>query len=956
MSIARDLAILATCVAALAGCGGGGGGDGTPGPAPDSPGSTQTAVAISAQPQDQRVQLGQEARFSVAASGATAYRWESSADRVDWAQWPGATGDHLNVSAAELALNGRRFRVVVAGDGSSVTSNTATLFVTEAPVQLDTQPSSTVVIPGADAVFFSFANTAGATVQWEMSTDGGSSWAAIPGASSPTLTLAAVKLSDDGKLVRAVWGNSTGEVASDAAKLGVLNIAGLAISAEPADATIAAGTTARFSAEGPPDANWQWQVSGDGGSTWANITGARSTSLSLPAVAMSDNGKRYRASVSLGVSSTTTRVALLTVVSATSRNLSLLAGQPGGPGSADGFGSDARLNWANWTASDAAGNVYVTTRCAVRKIDVTGWVSTIAGSRVCGGEDGASTMTLREPAGIVALPNGQLAVADSGTNSIRLITTDGVVSTLAGTFTVDGGAADGQGAAASFRRPTGIARDAAGNLFVADSGNHTIRKITSSGDVSTYAGRAGVSGEVDGPAATATFTSPEGIAVDSSGAVYVSEPGSAVVRKISPSGMVTTLAGSAGSKGSVDGAGSAARFAYPAGLAVDASGVLYVGDSANHTVRKVQSDGSVTTLAGTPGVGGSVDGDLASATFTSPTGLAVGPAGDLYVVDWWEQTVRKISVGGNVTTVAGKAAHVGQYDGTGASAAFDHPHGLAKDSQGNIYVGSSANALVRKVTPAGATSSFFTGNDYPKQAPWGVDVDAAGNVYVADYGAQVVRRISPTGTMTILAGQLGVAGYADGNGGAATLYYPTDVVVDPQGNLLVAAGTTIRKLTPAGEVTTFAGRAATPGSADGPAATATFSGIGGLALDFAGNLYVADFYCVRKIAAGGVVSTLAGDCDTGGRVDGIGAAARFDGLWGLDIDASGNLYVADSNNNAVRKISSSGVVTTVIGTPGIASVVLGSSPLLNVPSGIVVLDAARVAVSSENSVLIFTLP
>src|ERR1035441_4089593 len=273
------------------------------------------------------------------------------------------------------------------------------------------------------------------------------------------------------------------------------------------------------------------------------------------------------------------------------------------------------------------------------------------------------------------------------------------VSTLAGYAAP--GSADGTGAAARFANPWGVAADSAGNLYVADTDNHTIRKITAGGVVSTLAGLAGVSGSADGTGSGARLNQPQGVAVDANGIVYVADPGNYTIRKIPPAGVVTTLAGSAGISGSTDATGGTARFYEPEGIAVNSAGTLiYVADTWNHTIRQVTSAGAVTTLAGSAGNNGSANGTGSSAQFNQPQGLAVDGTGNVYVGDTGNQMIRMVTPGGAVTTLAGSAGNYGSADATGSGASFWNPQGIALDGSVNLYVADSFNNTIRKVTPA----------------------------------------------------------------------------------------------------------------------------------------------------------------------------------------------------------------------------------------------------------------
>ncbi|UCG98398.1 MAG: Ig-like domain-containing protein, partial [Burkholderiales bacterium] len=289
--------------------------------------------------------------------------------------------------------------------------------------------------------------------------------------------------------------------------------------------------------------------------------------------------------------------------------LTLFAGSLGGPGTADGLGVDARFNSPTAVAADSAGNLYVGDRnnYTIRRIDAAGVVTTFAGSPgMSGSADGAGSDArfMQLWGGLAADSAGNVYVADNYT--IRRVTPDGIVSTWVGMPGVGGGA-DGSGAEARFGwAPRGLAIDRAGNVYVADTANRTIRRITPAGVVSTLAGLSGVSGGADGVGSEARFASPRGIAADRLGNLYVADGHR--VRKITPAGVVSTLAGAEGQAGSADGPGTASRFNDPSGVATDSGGNIYVADSGNYTIRRITPDGVVSTVAGTAGSRGSADG------------------------------------------------------------------------------------------------------------------------------------------------------------------------------------------------------------------------------------------------------------------------------------------------------------------------------------------------------------
>ncbi len=312
------------------------------------------------------------------------------------------------------------------------------------------------------------------------------------------------------------------------------------------------------------------------------------------------------------------------------------------------------------------------------------------------------------PVAIARDHSGNLFVADTSANVIRMVTPGGAVTVFAGTAG-NAGSADGTGSAARFNQPGGLALDATGNLFVADTGNATIRKITPTGVVTTLAGDTTARGNVDGTGSAARFNHPIGLAVDSVGNLYVADTFTDTVRKITPAGAVSTLVGTNTVTGSTDGSGPAARFNRPSGVTVDPNGTVYVADTGNNTVRKITADSSVTTLAGLPGVAGSTDGAGSAAFFSQPTNLAIDTNGILYVADTGNALIRRVTSSGVVSLLAGVPGIAGLSDGVGLDALFDQPHGVVLDGNGNLFVADTGNAALRKIaTDATVTTLALT--------------------------------------------------------------------------------------------------------------------------------------------------------------------------------------------------------------------------------------------------------
>lgn len=296
------------------------------------------------------------------------------------------------------------------------------------------------------------------------------------------------------------------------------------------------------------------------------------------------------------------------------------------------------------------------------------------------------------PFGVAVDSNRSIYVADVYNHRIRKISPSGDVSTLAGSGLAD--FADGVGVAASFKYPAGVAVDSNGSIYVADHQNHRIRKISQSGNVTTLAGN-GTNAYADGVGLAASFFSPMGLTVDSNGYIYVADTYNLRIRKISPSGNVSTFAGS-GLAAFADGVGVAASFQYPNGVAVDSHGSIYIADTDNNRIRKISPSGNVTTLAGS-GSAAFADAVGSTASFRSPTGVAVDSSnGFVFVTDYWNHRIRKISSEGNVTTLAGSGS-AAFADGVGFAASFKRPTGVAVDSTGTIYVADFGNNRMRKI-------------------------------------------------------------------------------------------------------------------------------------------------------------------------------------------------------------------------------------------------------------------
>lgn len=332
--------------------------------------------------------------------------------------------------------------------------------------------------------------------------------------------------------------------------------------------------------------------------------------------------------------------------------------------------------------------------------------------------------------------------------------------------TGDGGTATGGAItlmvnAALIPFPVSLAVDGSGNLYVTDSSMHTVHKITPANRVSTLAGNSGSAGASNGIGSTARFNQPSGITTTAGGVLTVVDTANTLIRRVTSTGEVTTLAGSTTLRGNENGTGTAATFGMPIGIAQDSSGTFTIADATNHTLRKMTSANVVTTLAGNAGTSGSRDGTGTAAQFNYPTGVATQTAGGIYISDTTNNLIRQVSSSGVVTTLAGVVAVSGWQDGTGSGALFNQPGGLATDSAGNLYVADTGNSVVRKITPAGVVTTLAglstvgglkdgTGGAAWFNQPRDVAVDGSGNIYVADTGNAAIRKITPAGVVTTL--------------------------------------------------------------------------------------------------------------------------------------------------------------------------------------------------------------
>lgn len=638
-------------------------------------------------------------------------------------------------------------------------------------------------------------------------------------------------------------------------------------------------------------------------------------------------------------------------------------------------------------ATDPGGNVYIAdvSNHMVSRVAPDGTLTVVAGNGLAGytGDGGpAVNAALTYPAGLAVDVHGNIYISDSGTNVVRKVTPDGVITTIAGNGSAGFSGDEGPSARAQLSSPGQMAADHAGNVYVCDWNNNRVRKVTPGGTITTFAGN-GESGDTGdgGPATRATLSGGRpGLAVDGSGNLYIADEGngvrkvtpggtistvpftrglslndvaidatgnlfmaddgSDVIWKLTPGGVLSIFAGvSTANLGSLfesfSGDGGPATKAFlngPFGVAVDATGTVYIADTANYRIRKVPADGIINTMAGNGVYHSSGDGGAAAnAALFQPVAIALDILGNLFISDSGELRIREVSSGGIITTVAGNGvASITGDGGPATKASFEAINSVAVDNSEVIFVGDSPN--VRKFTVGGSITSL------PYRPPpasvcsdslfWtsALASDAAGNLYVAASACDSIFEVKHNGAISIFAGngQMGFAGDRGPAEAAEIQLFPASgglpgicgslnvfcdsLAVDGAGNVYIAdfGNYRVRKVTPDGIITTVAGDGNGSGdnAGDGGPATSAHVVPAGLAVDREGNLYIADGISrVRMVKTDGIITTVAGNGTPGFAGDGGSAtSAELNGPLGLVVDASGNLYISDAGNNRIRVV------------------------------------------------------
>jgi sugar lactone lactonase YvrE len=654
----------------------------------------------------------------------------------------------------------------------------------------------------------------------------------------------------------------------------------------------------------------------------------------------------------------------------------------------NGAATNAELNQPTGVAIDNNGNLFIADEYnyRIRKVATNGIITTVAGNGIQGysGDNGAATNAeLSNPSGVATDNNGNLFIADQGNSRIRKVATNGILTTVAGNGTRGFSGDNGATTSAELSYPTGVAIDNNGNLFIADEGNNRIRMVATNGIITTVAGNGVYGYSSDNAAATsAELRYPTGVAIDNNGNLFIADYMNQRIRKVATNGIITTVAGNGTNGYSGDnGAATSAELNHPTGVAIDNNGNLFIADYFNQRIRKVATNGIITTVAGNGTNGYYGDKGVAtSEELNEPAGVAIGNNGELFIADNGNNRIRKVATNGILTTVAGNGT--GGYSGDNGAAtnaslslvSLVHPFGasgVATDSNGNLFIADWLNHRIRKVATDGIITTVAGGGTYNSDNlaatnvslgyPSGVAIDNKGNLFFADVTR--IRKVATNGIITTVAGMPPGHNYSGDNGPALQALFnnPLGVAVDNNGNLFIADNLNerIREVATNGIITTVAGN---PGAAqngefpvgfsgdNGAATNAELSDPSGVATDNNGNLFIADWLNsrIRKVDTNGIITTVAGGGNNGLGDGGAATNAELNGPFGVAIDDNGNLFIADQGNNRIRKVDNN--------FSSQPAYILSSVSIANGGNYSVVVTSAAGSVTTSNAVLTVVFP
>jgi sugar lactone lactonase YvrE len=617
--------------------------------------------------------------------------------------------------------------------------------------------------------------------------------------------------------------------------------------------------------------------------------------------------------------------------------------------------TDVSISLVDGVAISPSGDIYISRRAhnVISRIDQKGQLVNVAGSGTSGysGDGGPATKAaMNIPAGLAFDKQGNLYIADRANHRVRKVDTKGIITTVAGNGTVGFSGDGGPATQASLNLPSGLAVDNKGNLYISDRSNNRVRVVNSKGIINTVAGNGkdGYHGD-NMPALKATLDKPFGLAIDKDNNLYIADRGNNRIRKVDSSGLISTVAGDGGFYFIGDnGPAYRASIAGPTGVAVDDKGNVYIADRSNNRIRMVDSLGMIRTVMGTGQRDYNGDSELARETnLHLPFGVALDKKGDLLVIDRSHYRIRKLIMKGNkVTTLAGNG--VKQFGGDGGpsqGANLEFPHGIDVDSKDNVIFADKAHFRIRKITPKGIISTIAgsgirgnIGNGGPALKasihPFRLRLNHKDEIFfISPSGfVSLVRKVNTKGIINeyittgdadyqkaVLASGSGVSTRSD----ITVISQFSDLALDKKGNVYLAdrINHQVRKLDPNGKIKTIAGTGESNYFGDGgPATKAAFRDPAAITLDEAGNLYVADAAnnMIRKIDTKGIISTIAGNGKHKDAGDGGPALkASLRSIDSLKFNPAGELHIVETNTHHIRKIKKDGTIVTVAGRPGI---------------------------------------
>jgi sugar lactone lactonase YvrE len=605
----------------------------------------------------------------------------------------------------------------------------------------------------------------------------------------------------------------------------------------------------------------------------------------------------------------------------------------GGPNGDGGWAANALLRNPHFPRFDALGNLIVIDEgsASIRKIAPNGLITTVAGTGTVGysGDGGPADRAQLSSyiTGIAIASNGDLYISDSGNNRVRVVSAaDGRIRTFVENSQFPG---------PILFRLAGVALDSAGNLYLGLWLSHQVYRIAPDGTSTLFAGNGTAADTGDGgPAASAALIAPTGIAIDASDTVYIADENTNRIRKVTPDGIISAVAGNGRAGFSGDGGpATQATLRTPLDIALDSTGNLFIGDTNNYRIRKVSTDGTISTVAGTGSNSRSGDGLPATAAAIFSIGVAVAANGDLYLADG-DSAIRVVSAANGIIHTAYGRMHFSDDGAAASEALFYAPAVLVGDRNGNFYIGDRFQ--IRKIDTSGMLTTIAgrpdtlsgkvvyadTGDGGPATAAtmnraFALAVDPKGNVYFSSNN--LVRRVDTNGIITTFAG--GGTSTQDGvpatQASLSAVGASQGIAIDSSGTVYIAdtQNHKIRKVTPDGLISTVAGTGAASSTGNGgPATAAAINTPYGMAFDSVGNLYFADYLAarVRKISPDGTISAFAGTGVAGETGDGGPATqATLTTPYSVAVDSADNVYICDYASSTVRVVTTDGIIHTI---------------------------------------------